>query len=45
MQEKTNWYWKQKHQQQVIIVTTQIIVHTCLDIAEVKYIHDIPRCV
>ena len=45
MQENTNWYWEQKNQQQVIIVPTQTIVHPCIDVVEVKYVHDILRSV
>ena len=41
MQEKINWYWQQKKQQQVITVTTKTIVHPCLDIVAVKDVHDI----
>ena len=42
MQEKTNLYWYQKNQKQVIIVTTLTIVHLCIDIVTVKSVHDIP---
>ena len=41
MQEDTNWYWDHKQQQQVIIIPTRTIVHPCLDVLEVKYVHDI----
>ena len=43
MQEEANWYWEQKNKQQVIIVTTRTIVHPCLYVVAVKYVHDIPR--
>ena len=42
---KTNWYWEHKNQQQVIIVITQTIVHPCLDVAEVKDVHDTPKII
>ena len=45
MKEKANWYWDQKNQQQVIIVPTRTIVHTCLDVVAVKYVHDITRSI
>ena len=32
----------EKQQQQVIIVPTQTILHTYLDVMVVKYVHDIP---
>ena len=35
----------QKNQKQVIIVPTQNIVHPCLDVVAVKYVHDIPRSI
>ena len=43
MQEKTNWYWDQKEQQQVIIYSTQNIVHPYLDFVAIKYVNDIPK--
>ena len=45
MQERTNWYWDQHQQQQVITVTTCTILHILLDIISIKYIHDIPKTV
>ena len=44
-QEKINWYWEHKKKQQVIIFPTQTIVHTCLDVVTVKYVHDIPKSI
>ena len=43
MKEKTNWYWGQKNQQQIITYPTWTIVHPCIDVVEVKYVHDIPK--
>ena len=43
IQEKINWYWDHKNQQEVIIVPTQNFVHPCLDVVAVKYDHDIPK--
>ena len=45
MQEKTNWYWEQKQQQQFIIIPTRTTVHICLDVMAVKYVHNIPGSV
>ena len=45
MQENTNWYWRQKDQQQVIIFSTQTILHPCLYVVAVKYVHDIPKII
>ena len=42
MQENTKWYWEQKQQQNIIIVSTHTIAHPCLDVMVVKYVHDIP---
>ena len=42
MKEKTNIYWDQKNQQQVIIVSKQTILYPCLDVVAVKYGHGIP---
>ena len=36
MQEKTDWYWEQKNQQQVIIISTRTILHTCIDVMTLK---------
>ena len=43
IQEKINWYWDHKKQQQVIIFPKLTIVHTCLDVGVVKDIRDIPK--
>ena len=43
MQEKTNWYWKQKTLQQTIIVTTQTILHPRLDVIIMIYVQDISK--
>ena len=45
MQENTNWYWDQKNQQRVIIVPTLIIVHPCIDVVTVKYVHGINKSI
>ena len=45
MQENTNWFWEQKNQQQVIIVSTRNILHSCIDVVAVKDDNDIPRCI
>ena len=45
MQENTNCYQEHKNQQQVIIFPTQTIVHPCLDIVSVIYVHDIPKII
>ena len=45
MQENTNWYWEQKKYQQFIIIPTKTIVHTCLDVVSVQYVHGIPRSI
>ena len=42
IQENTNLYWCKKNQQQYTIVTTQTIVHPCIDVVAVKYVHYIP---
>ena len=41
MQENKSWYWEQKQKQQVKIVPTHTIVHPCLDLMVVKYVHGI----
>ena len=38
---KENCYWEGKNNQQLIVVPTHIIVHTCLDVFVVKDVHDI----
>ena len=45
MKENKKWYWENKNQQQVIIFITWTIVHTCLELVTVKYVHNIPRSV
>ena len=45
IQEKTNWYWDQKKQQQVIIFPTWTIVHPCIGVVELKDVHDIPKSI
>ena len=44
-QENKNWYWYQKQHQQILIVTTQNIVHLFLGFMAVKTVHYIPRSV
>ena len=43
IQEKRNWYWCQKQNQKFIILPTLTIIHPCIDIVSVKYVHDISR--
>ena len=43
MKAKTNWYWKPKNHQHVVIVSTPTIVHPCLDVSLVKDVARIPR--
>ena len=43
MQEKTKCYWEGENHQQLIVVPTHTIVHTCLDVFLVKDVHDIIR--
>ena len=43
MQEKPNRYWEQRNQQEVIIFPTRTIVHPCIDVLAVKYVHDITK--
>ena len=45
MQENTIIYHNKKQKQKVILVPTQTIIHSCLYVVEVKYIHDINRTV
>ena len=45
MQENAKWCWEQKHQQQVIIVSTLVIVHPYIDVVAVQYVHYITRTV
>ena len=41
MQENKKYYWEETNLQQLIVFTTQTIVHTCLDVFVVKYVNDI----
>ena len=43
MQESTNWFWNQHHQQQVITVPTRTIIYTRLYLNAITDIHDIPK--
>ena len=43
MQENTKCYWEENNIQQLIVVPTHIIVHTCPDVFVAKYFHDITR--
>ena len=43
MQENKKCYWEGKNHQQLIVVPTHAIVHTCLDVFVVKDVHDITR--
>ena len=45
MKENTKWCLEQKDQQQFIIFLTRTIVHPCIDVVVVKYVHGIPRSV
>ena len=45
MQENTNCCWYQKKKKQVNIFPTRTIVHTCLDVVAIKYVHDIPKSI
>ena len=43
MKTKKKWYWEQTQKQQVIVVTTFIIFHPCLDFIVVKDLQDIRK--
>ena len=43
IQEKKNCYWEGENNQQLIVVPTHTIVHTCLNVFVVKDVHDITR--
>ena len=43
MQEKSEWFWEKKYQQQAIVVPSLTIVHPCLDVMVMKYVNYIPR--
>ena len=45
MQENTNWYWEKQSLQQNIMVPTRTILHPCIDVVRIKYVHDIPKTV
>ena len=45
MKENTKWYWEHNQKQQVIVVPTHNIVHTCIGVILVKYVHDIPKSI
>ena len=43
MQDSTNWYWEKHPHQQDIIVPTQTIIHTRLEVVGITYVQDIPK--
>ena len=43
MKTKTNWYWNQTQQQQIIFVPICKIVHLCIEVIVVKGVQDIPK--
>ena len=44
-ERKENWYWKQKENQNIVIIPTHDVVHTYLGVSLIKYVAIIPRII
>ena len=45
MKAKTNWYYQQNKNKQIVIISTQNIVHPCLEVSVIKYVVVIPAII
>ena len=43
IQGNTDWYWKQQPLQHTIMVPTRTILHPCLYVIKIIYVHDITK--